>query len=442
MKQWMKNAAAVLCALALFIGIAEGLRYLLTDDTKSYTRITFHQLHDPQENADILFVGSSHCYRALNPELLDGYFQARTFNGGTSSQLMDGSLAMIQEAVACNRVQHIYLELYYNAFGTGKNKNRTQLTQTYILSDYMKPSLRRVRYLLEASGKEHYVNSFLVARRNWEGVFHWQEIAKLLRQKRSAAYRSFQWMPQPGSSEYYVDRGFVANDMAGKPRQWNATAYGPLRVRTVDYEETDWGKYLQRIIDFCKQKEIPLTFFVAPEPEWTLIGKENYDDYVEMLREIAAKNGLDYYDFNLIRPEYFDMNNRNFFKDEDHLNTAGAEAFSHLFGRFFTGELTAEEIFFPSFTEKLMAEPPRVYGLAGPYENPEEGVLSCAVISNRKDGLEYEITVRPEGGEERILQPFSPQKQFTLPAGESGKLTLRWRRAGQPETVSVLEASY
>lgn len=42
------------------------------------------------------------------------------------------------------------------------------MTPTYIISDYLRPSIDKFLYLLNASGKEQYVHSFIVARRNWK----------------------------------------------------------------------------------------------------------------------------------------------------------------------------------------------------------------------------------------------------------------------------------
>ena len=59
-------------------------------------------------------------------------------------------------------------------------KDRTQMTGTYIISDYMKPSYNKARFLLQASSAKHYANSFFPARRSWENFFHPAEMLKLL----------------------------------------------------------------------------------------------------------------------------------------------------------------------------------------------------------------------------------------------------------------------
>ena len=102
----IKTICSILCAAVLFIGVGrligvgKILHYILVDDTSSYTRLTMHELYHADSNIDVLFVGSSHVYQSLNPEITDKIFQRNTFNAGSSSQGMDGSLAMIKETLA------------------------------------------------------------------------------------------------------------------------------------------------------------------------------------------------------------------------------------------------------------------------------------------------------------------------------------------------------
>ena len=147
--------------LVLFLFCGKGFHYLLVDDTQSYTRLMMHEFYN-QKNIDILFVGSSHCYGALDPEITDELFQANTFNAGSSLQAQDASFALIREAVERYDVKHIYLEMYYLMLANDNYQDREQLTGTYIISDYMRPSLNKVRFLLEASAPKYYINSFIL----------------------------------------------------------------------------------------------------------------------------------------------------------------------------------------------------------------------------------------------------------------------------------------
>lgn len=356
MKAILKHLITVFCALAIFVGSIEIWRYLLVDDTSSYTRIMMHQLYESPENIDVLFVGSSHVYRSFNPQITDEEFGLTTFNAGSSSQMMDASYAVIKEAAKDNDIQQIYLEMYYVIALSGEYQERTELTSTYIISDYMKPSWNRTQYLLHASSKEYWINSFVIARRDWKNFYDFLYMLGLLKTKQSEQYRNYEWMnPNPDSSEHYVDRGFVANDGVIGDEQWDALGTPTEKINVDAAQTTALDSYnsLMDIIDFCKDEGITLTLFVTPEPERKLLGKGNYQEYHDYVEEIASENGIEFYDFNLVREDYFDTDDKTLFLDDNHLNTAGAEAFSKLFGQFFTGKISAEDLFYDSFDEKM-----------------------------------------------------------------------------------------
>lgn len=444
MKIVAKRVISVICVIILFIGCAEGFRYILVDDTSSYTRLMMHEFYNSEKNIDILFLGSSHTYRSLVPQIADEIFGAYTFNGGTSSQALDGSLAILEEAAANNDVSHLYLELYYGMASGESYKERSQMTKTYIISDYMKPSFRKIQYLLNASSKEHYVNSFVSARRNWEKLFDSEYVTNLIIKKQTESYKNYKWVKNEEQKEYYVERGFVANDdVVNEGVYWNSAAYGKIEAVSSLTDDCDWRVTLQKIIDFCKKNEIEITLFVAPMPEWTLVGKGNYDSYSDVIQRIANENQIDYYDFNLCKSEYFPTNERNFFRDEDHLNTKGAETFSEVFSEFFVGNIRAEDLFYDSFTDKLAAEEPTVYGVAGPRENSDKKIKYAQIISNRSDEIEYQIIAMPEEGNQRMIQDFSKNKLFTLPQDEHGTLDIIWRLTeNKNEQVQCMELAY
>ena len=249
-------ASLVFCVLLVFCG--KFFRYILVDDTSSYTRITFHEMYE-QDNIDVLFVGSSHCYRAFVPEILDDELGMNTYNAGTSAQNLDGSYMVIREAAKYNDIKHIYLDIYYNlAFEI--YKDRTEMTQTYIISDYLRPSLDKIGYLLNASTKEYYFNSFILARRNWSKFFDADYIQNLLMKKQTDAYKNYEYTYVTGDTEWYAGKGYVAN----KERVENWNYFSDNSGNNVDFNTVskDWLDSLSDIIAFCDKK----AYFLKPVP--------------------------------------------------------------------------------------------------------------------------------------------------------------------------------
>lgn len=417
----LKRLIAVILVCILFIGCGKFFRYLLVNDTTSYTRIMMHELYHQEENIDILFVGSSHCYRSFVPEITDAYFQKNTFNCGTSSQYLDGSLALIKEAAQSNDIEQIYLEVYYNVALSEPYKERELLTSTYIISDYMKPSLRKVEYLLEASSSDHYVNSFIVARRSWEKLFDADYVVALLKRKGSEAYKNYEYDYVTTENEYYVGKGYVANVISVEDgTYWNAEDFDEIKMENIN---EDWKNSLYEIIDYCDKHGIQLTLVSAPMPDFRLVNVGNYDDYIALIREMLEGTDIEYYDFNLMREEYF-PNDTSYFKDSDHLNDKGAVLFSTIFSQFMTGALTEEELFYASYEEKINALDDDIFGLIVNEDKDSHTVTIEPVTNADIANISYHVIVKPDQGETKELTGTEPLGLIAYQEGESGKIEI------------------
>ena len=409
---WIKKILQVIGFAAAFVLCGIGLHWLLVDDTQSYTRLMMHEFYD-QENIDILFVGSSHCYGAADPSVIDAYFEANTFNAGSSLQAQDASFALIREAVEHYQVKHIFLEMYYLMMSNDNYRDREQLTGTYIVSDYMRPSLNKIRFLLEASSPKYYVNSFLPARRNWEKLLHPAEIRELLYKKQTAEYREFQ--PFGG----YREKGFVVNQGV-IPKGLLLDTAGFDNIHPENASE-DWLKTIREIIAYCEKKDVKLTLFSAPMTMFQTVGVENYDDYIALVQSIAAGTKAEYVDFNLCREEFFNQT-PDLFSDAGHLNEAGAEAFSHLFGAFFSGQIPAEELFYDSMKDKIAAHGPEIFGLS--YLDSGDGMRKMKIVSSFPAGTLYSVRFSGTDGVVRMLMENSEDLYFEIPQDEHGTLCI------------------
>ncbi|BCZ49006.1 hypothetical protein psyc5s11_50730 [Clostridium gelidum] len=88
----------------------------------------------------------------------------------------------------------------------------------------------------------------------------------------------------------------------------------------------------------------------------------NYDKYVKIINELIANTNATYYDSNLCKESMLDLSEEDF-KDYNHLNGNGAEKFSTVFSKFFTGDISRNQLFWNSYQEKIDNEPSKVFGL-------------------------------------------------------------------------------
>lgn len=273
-------------------------------------------------------------------------------------------------------------------------------------------------YLVNASTKDYYINSFIPARRNWKNFFEGDYIKNLLLKKQSKEYKEYTGLNI--GSEWYAGKGYVASKETIK--DWNFFSDFNWQYTWSGFNSDNisgrWLDLLASIIQFCDKNEIELTFISAPMSNYVIAGMQNYDRYVELVRNLIADTNVAYYDFNLCREEYF-PNTSSLFQDCHHMNHYGAEKFSQLFADFVNGMISEEVLFYDTYEEKVRNMEPTVFGISYHDEQNSEGELirNCKIVSTYSGNMEYEIALIPIDEELCVLQEFSDNTFFRCPRG-------------------------
>ena len=318
-------AAAVLVLTGLLV---KGCNYLLVDDASSYTRLTMHELYetaDSGENIDTLFLGSSHCFRAYDPQLFTELTGESAFNLGSSSQNYDTSYYLLREAARYNDLETVYLDMHYKFLFVDK-KDR-DLVQANIMSDYMRFSLNKLEFLLTTSEAGDYTNRFLPFRRNWQQLGDLSYLKEVWSKKQSESYQEYE--PVVQGEEYYAGRGFVWSDAeldAEEITWWDNFTDVP---EDMDSDVTYTLDYIGRIVEFCREEGIRLVFVTAPSFDRYLEEIGPYDLAHQYIKELAEGYGVPYLDFNLCKDEYLNLGQESYI-DVDHLNGKGAQELTTL----------------------------------------------------------------------------------------------------------------
>lgn len=425
-KKYIKRGFAILSPLLFLIllfGVNRLMRYLICDDSDSYTRLAFHEMRTQEENIDVLFLGSSHCFRSVNVGITDEMFDANTFNSGSALQSWDGSYAILKEAARKNDLQRVYVEMYYDIAGE-VYWEREGLTSVYIISDYLRPSFNKARYLMEGSAPDYWIDGFFPARRYWQKWFSKGRIAEVVAVKRTEGYKNYEYWGNPETDQqYYARKGYIANRESIE--NYDFSAVGDWEAIPEEIFSEDDKRSIQRIIEYCEKNNIELAFFSAPMPYYNMVATGNYGSYIEQVNNLLAASGVPYYDFNLCKEEYFSYD-CNLFMDEDHLNSAGAECFSQLFAELMLGQIKEEGLFYDSFEEKMKSIDDRIYGIT--YSVTEtETEKSFAFETVQKGNVDcyasvYKMVSGAENYEE--LRVLAPLENICVPVGEQGQLRI------------------
>ena len=150
--------------------------------------------------------------------------------------------------------------------------------------------------------------------------------------------------------------------------------------------------YLIKIIEYCQDKDIPITLFVSPMDNLRLVSTMGYDLYVDQIKGIAKEYGIEFYDFNLVKDEYLPVYQGGYFSDSGHMNSSGAEIFTPFFAKVVSGDYSEnEKYFYSSYAEKLEREAPSLYGI---YYRELETMKTFWIASNRNSGMESVLLLR------------------------------------------------
>ncbi|MDD6649861.1 MAG: hypothetical protein PUE87_07790 [Subdoligranulum variabile] len=352
----LRKAGMVVLFALLTVVLYVVLNFLLVDDLHSYSRVMLQEYYNQADQVDTIFVGSSHCYRSFDPELVDAALGTHSFNLGTSQQLPDGSYWLVREAAANSPLRTVYLETYYTGYNQTQSRNIP--LACYLITDYMRASSpNRYRYLWEMGGAAAFADLLFPAR---HAIAEPGEMPALWRGKLTDGYEpgNYDWVTYPGEEEYR-GRGFVYTYGVS---QWG---YGTVLDVDADAPLSDFGwEYLTRTTRFCRENGIRLVLVTAPLPSAYVEDTGNYQAYVDAMRAFAAENGTEYWDFSLIADRELLPLGEEDYSDMHHLNGQGAEKFTAAFCEVASRSAVGENVsglFCTTVEEKLTLAPDGTY---------------------------------------------------------------------------------
>lgn len=327
----IKEAGKTLCMTAAVAGLlyllVKGCNYLVVDDVNSYTRLTLHEFYESEEKIETIFLGTSHCFRAYEPKLYEELTGECAYNLGSSSQNIDTSYYLLKEALKYQDINKVYLDIYHEFFFF--NPDNRELVEANIISDYMKPSLNKVNFILSRSSSEHYTNSFFPFRRDWQLLGDFTYLKENLAKKSKDSYKNYE--PVVYDDEKYVSKGFVASYAVLNPENYQWI----LKSEKVDLsgDQSFALSYLEKIVELCRKENVEIIFLTAPSYKEYLETKDSYEEIHEYVRELAEKYQVTYWDFNVCSEEQLHLDAEDFM-DVDHLNASGAKKVTQCLAEF------------------------------------------------------------------------------------------------------------
>lgn len=301
----MKKAIRCIAFLILlFLIINRTFDILAWKDTSGNYLSATKQLYSTEDDLiDVIFLGSSHCYCGISPDVLWGEHGYAAFNMATSGQDKISTYHFLKETLKTQSPKVVCVELWglvFDEHGVQGNVYRNMMA--------MKTSKNSVA-LVEAYVEEEQRMDYIL---RWPIVHtRYKELEKydFVDYEYSVYGRGIPIEYQTGGS--MIPSEELACDEIGELTDTNR----------------DW---LESLYELSLEEEFELVFFLTPTP----LGVENQKQ-VNATKEFAKERGIHFFDFNRLA-EAIQLNYNADFLDATHLNGGGAEKVTKYLGNYFS----------------------------------------------------------------------------------------------------------
>lgn len=355
---------------SVIIAVTEAMNYLYVDDTREFARCMMREFYEGKENIDRLYLGSSHVFCDIDPAILDEINGENNFNLASNTQQLNTSYYLLREAYKKNHIERVYLDLYYlctNA-GPGNFHDYQSLPPSWTVLNQMRPSANKLSYMLDLSSPKYYYMTFLPFMRYREQLFNLDYVAEIVEGKQSDEWKNYAYSYTGPNGEDIIKRGGKGFRIYyGELEYGGFCAKGEEAAITEDPITQESLEYLQKIVEFCEERDIQLIWIGCPISDFQLVRNGGYDNYIRQVSELAKQHQVSYYDFNLCKREYLDVSQEQYWFDMGHMNAYGAEAFSQFLGNFLLAQEAGgneyRDCFYSSYGEKVYNLQQEIYGL-------------------------------------------------------------------------------
>ncbi|WP_297429465.1 lipolytic protein G-D-S-L family [Clostridium sp.] len=440
----MHNSKAAWFKAIIFIVVLIFINYALTFafvPKGNNTRMTMREMYSQKENIDVAFVGASLSERDINPYIMDKELGVKTFDYAFPSQMFTGTYYSLKELFDYQKPKLMVLTAEQVNF-TNKGEKPLVYLST---APYMKSFFNKVQYYFAASAQD---GSYLDRLFPWRG-YHVDSIQNLVKNiygKLDPVYINY---PEAGQVEAfknnksgYIGKGAVKvnpSDSKGTINYDNMK--GSHDNRNISDIQEKNVEYLKKISELCKANNCKLILLIPPAPVFQVLRVKNYFAFDNEIAKISKDLNIEYYDYNLIKPELF-KSRENYFSDGEHLNSQGADAFSESLANFLKLRQKGEDM------NKYFYKPEE-YSAAENYisitwfnftKGGNKVTLTADSIHGTKVTPEYQFVLTDlETGKEQIIRDYdkNPTFVFDSTAHKKYKIRVNARVAGSNNNDSV-----
>lgn len=338
---WLKAIAF----MVMLICINNILIFALSP-ANNISRNTILDMYSEKKNIDMVFAGSSYS-RRINPYIMNEELNINTFDYGFNGQNYIGTYYCLKELFEYHQPKTVVLSTDLNSY-TDKEEN----PKSYMaIVSSLKSFSNKIQFYINSSADGSYLDRLSI----WPKyhVNSLKDIPNNITNKLQEDYVNYpkDTQEQIYKNSYennkfgYMGKGFLKVDINNSKNVLNENKLGKMSRRSTELSTIQQKNinYFKKIVNLCNENNSELILLHTPIPTSEIFKEKNYFEFNKEIGSIAKNNGVDYYDFNLVKPELFQAKTE-YFQDTAHLNSKGADIFTKSFAEFLKLRTSGEDM--------------------------------------------------------------------------------------------------
>lgn len=382
-----------------------------------------------ETDIDTVYLGSSFTQNAIDPEIMDEKTGGSSYNMGTAGQPIDQTVLALKEAIRTQPVKRAILAVGAYSFQDRK-KDEYRVTFISEMKAGQNPLQRLgtdLQFLSDARYREDAISVNFLFPWIYKHVTPGRILENIKRkiygmETDPAAERNVRMeMAQDCSGtvknfkQSPMYRGFTATN-----RLLNYNTIGNTNTKTKFTKPVSDEIFddLDDLCRLCAENDVELIVISIPRTPMDLISYgPDYFKLTDRITDFLEERGVNYYDLDLVKPEYFEQNSE-YFADCEHLNMKGAVAFCNFFAEFLmsidAGEDVTEYFYTP---EEYLASIDYITNIYFESRNEADGIhITAHAYHGTGVEAEYQITWKnPETEEYEVLRDYSTDPEYVVP---------------------------
>lgn len=269
------------------------------------------QLYATKDNLmDVIFLGSSHCYCTISPDVLWGNYGIAGFNMTTSGQDKNTTYHLLKEALKTQSPKIVCVELWGLTFD--KHGVQGNIYRNMMAMKLSQNSISLVKTYIEEDEQRDYLLRWPIIHTRYKELDRYDFVPMDLNIYGRGCELS-----------YYMGRS-----------SYPAEAIACEEIAELTDTNREW---LESLYELSQEENFELVLFLAPT---TLTVEEQMQ--MNAAAAFADENGIPFFDFNKLRYAV-DLDYTRDFIDGTHTNARGAEKISNYLGAYFSEQYPLDD---------------------------------------------------------------------------------------------------